>query len=189
MQAELEIVAPVTASMAVVRQHRVVEEDAQAIEIGAQAVEHNDVGRNEQKVAREVGACLVAAMKEAPRDQQRQHLGLARASGHLDDVARPIFREVARTDLTHRRIAHQVELVARTAHVVQPDHTFNGLALREVIAERLAAAVALLGHVVCIEPPAQQGTRSDRCPGVAAVTPGFDFGPHLRHQRRDQAFV
>lgn len=56
VQRELEVVAPVAAhaiTIAVVGQHRVVEEDAQAVEIGTQAVEHDDVRRDQQEVARQ----------------------------------------------------------------------------------------------------------------------------------------
>ena len=47
VQRELEIVAPVAPVMAVVRQDGIVEEDAQPVEIGAQAVQHDDVGRDD----------------------------------------------------------------------------------------------------------------------------------------------
>jgi hypothetical protein len=51
VQRDLEIVAPVLAFEAVVWQHRIVEEDVQTIEIRAQAIQHNDVGRDQQDVA------------------------------------------------------------------------------------------------------------------------------------------
>ena len=51
VQRDLEVVAPVLAVVAVVGQHRVVEEDAQPVEIGAKAVQHDDVGGDEQEVA------------------------------------------------------------------------------------------------------------------------------------------
>ena len=50
VQRELEIVPPVAALVAVVRQDRVIEEDPQAVEVGAQAVEDDDVGRDEEKI-------------------------------------------------------------------------------------------------------------------------------------------
>ena len=55
VQRHLEIVAPVSASMAVVGQDWVVEEDAQAIEIGAQTVEHDDVRGDQEEIAGQVG--------------------------------------------------------------------------------------------------------------------------------------
>ena len=45
VQRDLKIIAPVLASVAVVGQHRITEEDAQPVEIGAQAIKHDDVGR------------------------------------------------------------------------------------------------------------------------------------------------
>jgi hypothetical protein len=71
VQRDLEIVAPVVACMAVIRQHRIVEEDAQPVEIGAQPVEHDDVGGDHQEVARQRRIRLVELVKIAPGDQQR----------------------------------------------------------------------------------------------------------------------
>ena len=53
VQGDLEVVAPVAALVAVVGQHRVVEEDPKSVKISTQAVEHDDVRRDQQDVARE----------------------------------------------------------------------------------------------------------------------------------------
>ncbi len=103
VQRELEIVAPVAAVVAVVGQDRVVEEDVQAVEIGAQPVEHDDVRRDQQEVARQRRVGLVELVEEAPGDQQREDLGLARAGGHLHDVARPVLVEHAGARRRRRR--------------------------------------------------------------------------------------
>ena len=50
MQRQLKIVAPVAPVKPVVRQHRIVEEDTQALEIPVNAVQHDDVGRDHQKL-------------------------------------------------------------------------------------------------------------------------------------------
>ncbi len=47
VEGELEVIAPVPALVAVVRQDGVIEEDLQPVEIGPQAVEHDDVRRDE----------------------------------------------------------------------------------------------------------------------------------------------
>ena len=118
VQGDLKVVAPVAARVAVVGQHRIVEEDAQPVEVGAQAVKHDDVRGDQQEVARQRRVRLVELVEVAPGDQQRQHLGLARAGGHLDDVARPILIEHVGGHRAGGIEAQQVELVARAAHVV-----------------------------------------------------------------------
>ena len=189
VQRELEVVAPVAAGMAVVGQHRVLEEDAQAVEVGAQAVEHDDVGRDQQEVARELRAGFVAAVEEAPRDQQRQHLGLAGAGGHLHHIARPVLGKHAGRDGARGVEAQQIELVAGALHVVEPDHRLDRLALREVPAERLGAAIRGLHDVAGAEPPLQQRARGVRCAGIAAASPGAHLLADARHQWRQQALV
>ena len=71
-----------------------------------------------REVAREVGLWLVELVEPAPGDQQRQDLGLARARGHLADVARPVLGKHAAGYRTGGVEAHEVVLVARLAHVV-----------------------------------------------------------------------
>ena len=51
---DLEVVAPVAAVVTVVGKDRIVEEDPQAVEVGAQPVEDDDVGRDDEEVAREL---------------------------------------------------------------------------------------------------------------------------------------
>ena len=53
VQRHLKVIAPILPGMAVVREHGVVEEDAQPVEVGAQAIEYDDVGRDQQEVARQ----------------------------------------------------------------------------------------------------------------------------------------
>jgi hypothetical protein len=82
---DLEVVLPVLALVAVRRQHRVLVEHPQAVEIKAQPIEDDDVGRDQQEVCREVGILLVAPVKETPGDQQAYDLGLARTRRELHD--------------------------------------------------------------------------------------------------------
>lgn len=70
MEGELKIVPPVAALVTIAGQGRVVEENPEAVEIGPQAVEHDDVRRNDQEVARQRGVSLVKFVKEASRDQE-----------------------------------------------------------------------------------------------------------------------
>ena len=93
VQRHLKVVAPVVPGMAVVRQHRIVEEDAQPVEVGAQAIQHDDVGRDQQEVARQRRIRLVELVVVTPGDQQRQHLGLASTRGHLDHESWPVLVE------------------------------------------------------------------------------------------------
>ena len=148
VQGELKIVAPVAAVVAVVRQDRVVEEDPQAVEVGAQAVEHDDVGRDDEEVARERRVRLVELVEEAPGDEQREHLRLAGAGRHLQrrSAASP-RRTCRRTPRRKRRSAAGRTCPARAAHVVEPDEGLDRFALGEVVAERRQRAVGLLDEV------------------------------------------
>ena len=107
----------------------------QAVEVGAQAVEHDDVRRDDQEVARKRGVRFVELVEEAPRDEQRQDLGFAGAGGHLQYVARPVFVEHAGGHRAGGVEAEQVELVAGAADVVEPDDRLHGFALGKVVAE------------------------------------------------------
>ena len=53
VQRKLEIIAPVAALVSVVRQNGIVEENPQAVKVGAQPIKHDDVRRDDQKIARE----------------------------------------------------------------------------------------------------------------------------------------
>ena len=156
VQCDLEIIAPVVAGVAVVGQHRIIEEDAQPVEISAEPVEHDDVGRDQQEVARQRGIRLVELVEVAPGHQQRQHLGLACAGGHLDHEARPVLVEHVARYRAGGIEAQQVELVAHASRVIQPDDGLDSLALGEVVAELDLCAVRLLEQVIRIEPPGQQ---------------------------------
>ncbi len=189
MQRELEIVPPVVPRVAIVGQYRIVEEDTQTVEVGAQAVEHDDVGRDQQEVARELRIRLVELVEVAPGDQQRQHLGLAGASGHLDHEARPVLVEHVARHRAGGIEAQQVELVACAAYVVKPDQGLDRFTLGKIVAKRALRAVRLLDPVFGLEPPGQQRTRGGRCAGIARIAPGCDFFAHLGHQRRQQLFI
>ena len=189
VQGDLEVVPPVLPSVAVVRQNRIIEEDMQAVEIGAQAIQHDDVRGDHQKVARQARIRFVGFMKVAPSDQQREHLGLARARGHLDHEARPVLIEHVGGHGTGSVEAQQVELVARAACVVQPDHGLDSLALREVIAELALRGIRLLDQMIGCEPPDQQRARRGGGTSVPRVAPCLDLFAHLGHQRRHQLLV
>ena len=186
---DLKVVAPVAAVVAVVGQHRIVEEDAQAVEVGAQAVEHDDVRRDQQEVAGEVGVRLVELVEVAPRHQERQDLGLSGAGRHLQDVARPVLVEHVRRDGARGVEADQVVLVADLAHVEQPDDGFDRFALGEVVAELRLRAVRLLDQVIGLEPPAQKVARGRRGARIAVRAPCRDLVPDVRDERRQELFV
>jgi hypothetical protein len=95
VQRDLEVVAPIAAIVTVGRQHRIVKEDPQTVEVRPQAIEDDDVGGDDEKVARKARFCLVDPMKKAPRNQERQNLRLACSGRHLQDVAWPVLVEHA----------------------------------------------------------------------------------------------
>jgi hypothetical protein len=145
VERELEVVAPVSAVVPVGRENGIVEEDLQAVEIGAEPVEDDDVGRDDEEVARESGVGLVAPVKEAPRDQEREDLGLAGAGREFEHVARPVLGKHAARYGAGGVEADQVVAVAGAADLVEPDDSFDGLALGEVVAELGERAVGVLG--------------------------------------------
>ena len=70
VQGQLEVVAPVPAVVPVGGKHRIGEEDAQPVEIRPEPVEDDDVGGDNEKIARERRIRFVQPVKEAPRDEQ-----------------------------------------------------------------------------------------------------------------------
>ena len=53
VQGELEVIAPILAIHAIIRQYRVLKKDTQAIKVFIDSIQHNDVGGNHQKIARQ----------------------------------------------------------------------------------------------------------------------------------------
>lgn len=51
MQGQLKIITPVVTVITIIRQYRVVKENAQPLKILVNAIQHNDVGRDNQKIA------------------------------------------------------------------------------------------------------------------------------------------
>ena len=98
MECELEVVAPVPALMPIVGQDRIVEENFEAVEVGPQAVENDDVGRDDEEVPRKLRAGFVDLVKEAPRDEERKNFGFSGAGCQFQHVTRPILVEHAAGD-------------------------------------------------------------------------------------------
>ena len=71
VEGELEIVAPVATRIAVGREDGVVEENTEPVEVGAEAIEDDNVGRDNEEISRERGIALVEAVEETPRDEER----------------------------------------------------------------------------------------------------------------------
>ena len=65
----LEVVAPVAALVAVVRQHGVIEENLEAVEVGPEPVQDDDVGRDDEEVARQRRVGFVELV-EKPRSSR-----------------------------------------------------------------------------------------------------------------------
>ena len=82
----------------------------------------------EKSLTRGVG--LVGLVEIAPGDEQRQDLRLSSASGHLENVPRPLFIEHRMRNRAGRVESEQIELVAGLLDVVKPNDGFDGLALR-----------------------------------------------------------
>lgn len=95
IQRQLKIVAPIPAIEAVVGQNGVLKEDFEAAKVFENAVQHDDVGRDDEKIARQLRIGLIQLVKEAPSQRKRQHLRFARACRHFDDEPPPTFVEHA----------------------------------------------------------------------------------------------
>lgn len=115
---------------------RVVEENSEAIEIGPQAVEHDDVQHNDKEVARKRGVCLVQFAEEAPRDEQRQNFCFPRSRRHFQHVAWPVFIEHAGGHRAGRIEATQIVLLACLADFRTAIGCLDRLTLGIIIAER-----------------------------------------------------
>jgi len=135
MESELEIVAPVLASGAVFWQDRVVEKDLQAVEVGAQPVENNNVWRNEEEVSRKGGVSFVETMEEAPSDEEGEHLGLTGTSSEFEHVAGPILGEHIGGNGARMVETKEVEFIASLTNFKEPDGSFHCFALGEVVAK------------------------------------------------------
>ena len=120
VERELEIVAPVASFVAIAGQDRVVKENTESIEVGSQAVENNDVRRDDEEVARKRGVRFVELMEEAPSDKQREDFRSSGACRHFQNVARPIFVEHASGNRAGSIEAEQVKFVASALNLMEP---------------------------------------------------------------------
>ena len=186
VQGKLKVVPPVAPAVAVLRQHGILEEDAQPLEVVINPVEDDDVGRDHQEVARQLGVGLVQLVEEAPRQRETHHLGLAAARRHLDHVAPPALVEHPRRHQAAAVEAHQVELVLRADDVVEVDQRFQRLALGEVVAEVPQNRVLAGEEVRLVEPPSQKASAGPARAAVAAVAELLHLAAELRHKRRHQ---
>ena len=136
MDGQLEIVLPVLPFVAVVRQQRIIEKDARALEIETQPIENDDVWRDDKEIGRKVAVRLVELMEIAPRHQQRHDLGLAGAGGELEHVTSPVGKEHVPRHRAARIEPHQAMGIPRSCNLVEPNRAFDRFALGEVPAER-----------------------------------------------------
>jgi hypothetical protein len=189
VQRDLKVVAPVAAVVPVGWQYRIVEKDPQAVEVRPQSIENDDVGRDDEEVAREARVRLVEPMKEAPRNQERQDLCLARAGGHLQHIAWPLLVEHARRHSPGSVEAQQVELVPRAAHVVEPNESLDSFSLREVVPELRERPVCVFEEMLGFKPPTQETDRCRGGPNVPVLTPRVYLVANLCDKRRKELFV
>jgi len=183
VERELEIVTPVATRVAVGRQDGVVEENTEPIESARRRSRTMMLGAMTKKITRKRGVGLVEAVKETPRDEEREDLGLAGAGREFKHVAGPILGEHAARHGAGGIEADQVVFIASTADLVEPDDGFNGFPLREVVAERRERVIGVLDQVLRLEPVAEQ---RDRRGGRAGITLAPTRGTSSRTLRRRQ---
>ena len=189
VERELEVVAPVPPLAAIWRQDGIVEENLQPVEIRTQAIEDNDVRRDDEEVPRKHRVRFVELVEETPGDEQREDFRLARAGRHFQDVPRPVLREHAAGNCPGGIETEKVKLVPRPADLMEPDDRLHRLALGEIVAEGGKRTVRILEQVVALEPVMQQRKRCRRCAGVSPVAPRVDFLSDLCHERRHQLLI
>ena len=186
VQGQLKIVAPVAPVHAVAGDDRIFKENAQPLKILIDAIQHDDVGGNHQKVARKLRLRLIQLVIIAPGQRQAQHLGLAGAGRHFDHKTPPGFVEHPRRNHAGTIKAHHVVLVLHTHHVVQVDDRLQRLPLRKVILKLGHRAIGPGLEVRGVEPPVEQAAAGVRTPGIAAVPPFLHLAAKLRRQGRHQ---
>ena len=189
VERDLEIVAPVAPVMAIWREDRVVEENFQTVEVGAESVEDDDVWSDDKEVAGECGVRLVELVEKAPRDQERNDFGFSRTRGELQHIARPLLRKHAGGYRAGCIEADEIVFVARLPDLVEPDDRFDRLALGEIVLERRERAVAVLNEVLRIEPMAQECGRGGGSAGIACISPRENLFANFRDHWRQQLFI
>ena len=100
----LGISAP--AHVAVFREDRVLMEDAEAVEVLPQAVEHDDVRREDEKIGRKVRVVLVAFVEVGPGDEEARrsihmHINYGLFASILSELASTVSR-IPKDDIVHR---------------------------------------------------------------------------------------
>ena len=188
VQVKLKIVPPVAAVKSVVWNDRVRKENPQALEILVDAIQDDNVRRNDEKVARQLGIRLVELVKIAPCQHQAQHLRLAGTRGHLHHKAAPRLVEHPRRNRPGAVKTHQVVLVLHTGRVIEIHNRFDRFLLGEKIAELGHAAVGLRHQVRRLKPPVEQTPAGRACVSVAGVPEFLHPAANLRHKGWHQLF-
>lgn len=186
VQSQLKIVSPVSPLKTVVRNHGVCKENPQPLKIAVDAIQHNDVRSDHQKIARQTRFFFVGLVKEAPRQHETQHFGLATTGRHFDNQPSPVFIKHSGGYGPTAVVADQVILVLVTHDINQPDDRFNCLTLSEEVFKLLNRTIVLLDQMWRLKPPPQQTTAGLRGPDITTVTPFGHLSTKLRHQRWHQ---
>src|ERR1700683_960320 len=184
VKSKLKIVAPVLPFVPVVGKDRIIKENFQTIEVGAEAVEHNDVRSDDKEVAGEGGIRLVEFVKETPRYEQGKDFRLSCASSHLQDISRPVFVEHAGRHGPGRIEAQEIEFIASAADFMEPDDSFNGFSLCKIVPEWGERAIGIFGQVVGFKPPVEERLGGGRCSGISTAAPVMHSLANFRQQRR-----
>lgn len=181
--------APIAAGSSVFREDGIVEENFQAIEIGAEAIKDDDVWGDEEEIAGEGGIRFVEFVEITPRHEQRDDFSFPSSSGEFENVTWPVLGEHSVGNGAGCIEAEEIKLVAGLADFVQPDGGFHGLALGEVIAEWREGAVGVFEKMLGLEPMGEQGFGGGGCAVVAGSAPVMYFLAKLGYERRQEFFV
>src|SRR3989344_9439772 len=120
VQCHLKIILPVLTFKAVLGNYGIATEDTQPVEIRAKAIEHDDVGRDNEKVPRKRGISLVELVEIAPGKDETQHFCFAASRRHLDDITHPRFLKEACCETLRAVVTEQIVFVPRLSNVMEP---------------------------------------------------------------------
>src|SRR6185369_3016667 len=105
------------------------------------------------------------------------------------DVAWPILVEHSRRYGTGSVEAQKIELIPRTADVIEPDERLDRFSLGEVVPELRERRVRAFDEVFGLKPPAEQTGRRRGGSRVTVLPPRMNLLPNFGDEGREKLLV